>query len=53
MLPEDADRGTDCRRCSSPDVDVKDVPSDMMILDIGPKTVLKYQEAIATAMTII
>jgi len=34
-------------------VDVKDVPSDMMILDIGPKTVLKYQEAIATARTII
>ena len=34
-------------------VDVKDVPSDMMILDIGPKPVLNYQEAIATARTII
>lgn len=34
-------------------VDVGSIPADMMILDIGPKTVSKFNQAISAAKTII
>lgn len=34
-------------------VDVKDIPANMMILDIGPRTVASFREAIKEARTII
>ncbi len=54
LLPEDVVLGREIsREAPAIIVDVDEVPNDMMILDIGPKTIKEFQEEISKARTIV
>lgn len=54
VLPVDHVAATSFDAASSPvPVDGFDLPDNMMGLDVGPKTIAKYKEVIATAKTIV